>query len=265
MVPYRHKFLTILTAEMCSNGIKSAPWRRRYAEAKGKRSVHNGCFREPATTPDSLLCRFTSPHRASKRGCAATCKLIATPARGLRRAFLNLPVIQGTQLRAGPKVLLRLSSRMAAPCALLLIPRWSSHSLRSPIPARSFSTVNLKQGTAYVNFTAVKDDEFSLTFGSETLGAEQVRASACADEDLARRYWLCSRVTCRRKVRRARLSSARSSQQLSIWPEAASTRWRRIFRMHHSIPGTRNRQSISNAICKTWRSITRPTLTAPVT
>jgi hypothetical protein len=89
---------------------------------------------------------------------------------GYERAFLNLPITEGAKLKAGAEG--RAEVEFEDGSTLRLTPdtvvEFPQLSLRDS--GASVSTVNVVQGTAYVNFTASKNDEFTLHFGRETLG-----------------------------------------------------------------------------------------------
>ena len=88
---------------------------------------------------------------------------------GFEKAFINLPIVQGNKLRAGQDARAEIefengSTLRITPGTVVEFPQLA---LRDS-GARS-STLNLLQGTAYLNFKGDKEEEFSLTFGREKL------------------------------------------------------------------------------------------------
>jgi len=89
---------------------------------------------------------------------------------GYERAFLNLPITEGAKLKAGAEGRAEVefedgSTLRLTPDTVVEFPQLSLRDSGARV-----STVNVVQGTAYVNFTASKNDEFTLHFGRETLG-----------------------------------------------------------------------------------------------
>src|SRR5437870_5544214 len=89
---------------------------------------------------------------------------------GYERAFLNLPITEGAKLKAGAEGRAEVefedgSTLRLTPDTVVEFPQLSLRDSGTRV-----STVNVVQGTAYVNFTASKNDEFTLHFGRETLG-----------------------------------------------------------------------------------------------
>ena len=86
---------------------------------------------------------------------------------GYEKGFLNLPITQGAKLRTGPDGRAQVefedgSSVRITPNTVLTFP---SLSLRDS--GAKVSTLDLQEGTAYVNFAGKKDDEFKVNFGRE--------------------------------------------------------------------------------------------------
>jgi hypothetical protein len=89
--------------------------------------------------------------------------------RGFEQAFLNLPITQGATLRTGPGARAEVefedgSTLRMTPATVVEFPGLALHDSG----ARATS-VNLQQGTAYLNFRGGKGEEFSLGFGQEKL------------------------------------------------------------------------------------------------
>lgn len=88
---------------------------------------------------------------------------------GYEKAFLNLPVTQGAKLRTGPDARAEIefedgSTLRLTPGSVLEFPELE----RRDSGARA-SSVELHQGTAYLNFKGEKGEEFSLGLGRESL------------------------------------------------------------------------------------------------
>src|SRR5437899_4557230 len=88
---------------------------------------------------------------------------------GYEKAFLNLPITQGAKLRAKNDGRAEVefedgSTVRLTPGTVVEFPQLSLRDSGGKI-----STVNLREGTAYVNFSGAKNDEFTLTFGHEKL------------------------------------------------------------------------------------------------
>jgi FecR protein len=88
---------------------------------------------------------------------------------GYEKAFINLPVTQGTKLRTGADA--RAEIEFEDGSTLRLTP---GTTLEFPMLARRdsgarASDLELATGTAYLNFKGKKNDEFSLAFGPERL------------------------------------------------------------------------------------------------
>ena len=88
---------------------------------------------------------------------------------GFEQAFLNLPITQGAKLRTGPGARAEVefedgSTLRMTPGTVVEFPGLALHDSG----ARA-SSVNLQQGTAYLNFKGRKGEEFALGFGSEKL------------------------------------------------------------------------------------------------
>lgn len=88
---------------------------------------------------------------------------------GFEKAFLNLPVTQGTKLRTGQNA--RAEVEFEDGTTLRLTPASLvefSELARRDSGARA-STLELQEGTAYLNFKGDKQEEFTLGFGREKL------------------------------------------------------------------------------------------------
>ncbi len=88
---------------------------------------------------------------------------------GFEKAFVNLPIAQGVKLRAGNDGRAEVefedgSTLRITPGTVVEFPQLSLRDSGAKV-----STVNLQEGTAYVNFAGAKGDEFTLTFGHEKL------------------------------------------------------------------------------------------------
>jgi hypothetical protein len=88
---------------------------------------------------------------------------------GYEKAFINLPVTQGTKLRTGTDARAEIefedgSTLRLTPGSTLEFPMLGRHDSG----ARA-SDLTLASGTAYLNFKGQKNDEFSLAFGPEHL------------------------------------------------------------------------------------------------
>src|SRR5712692_5215778 len=88
---------------------------------------------------------------------------------GYEKAFINLPVTQGAKLRTGAGARAEIefedgSSLRITPGSVLEFPELARHDSG----ARA-SSVELQQGTAYLNFKGDEGEEFSLGFGRESL------------------------------------------------------------------------------------------------
>ncbi len=88
---------------------------------------------------------------------------------GYEKAFLNSPIVEGAKLRTDKDA--RAEVEFEDGSTLRMTPgtvvEFPVLSLRDA--GTKASTVNVKDGTAYLNFAAAKDDEFLLTFGDEKL------------------------------------------------------------------------------------------------
>jgi len=89
---------------------------------------------------------------------------------GYEKAFLNLPITEGTKVKTGAEGRAEIefedgSTLRVTPDTVVEFPQLSLRDSGARV-----STVNVGQGTAYVNFTASKNDEFTLHFGREKLG-----------------------------------------------------------------------------------------------
>jgi len=88
---------------------------------------------------------------------------------GYEKAFINLPITQGNKLRAGQQARAEIefedgSTVRITPGTVVEFPELS---LRNS--GARFSTLNLLEGTAYLNFKGDKAEEFSLNFAREKL------------------------------------------------------------------------------------------------
>ncbi len=88
---------------------------------------------------------------------------------GYEKAFLNLPITQGAKLRANNDGRAEIefedgSTVRITPGTVVEFPQLSLRDSGGKV-----STVSLREGTAYVNFSAAKNDEFTLAFGHEKL------------------------------------------------------------------------------------------------
>ena len=88
---------------------------------------------------------------------------------GYEKAFINLPITQGNKLRAGQQARAEIefedgSTLRITPGTVVEFPELA---LRDS--GTRFSTLNLLEGTAYLNFKGNKTEEFSLSFAREKL------------------------------------------------------------------------------------------------
>src|SRR5215472_1188873 len=86
---------------------------------------------------------------------------------GFQRAVLNLPIIQGTKLRAGydgyAEVEFEDSTTVRiTPGTVVEFPR-----LELLVSGAKATTVNVLEGIAYVSYAGTKDDDFELTFDDQ--------------------------------------------------------------------------------------------------
>ena len=88
---------------------------------------------------------------------------------GFEKAFLNMPVTQGNKIRTGDDGRAEVefedgSAVRVTPNTVLEFPQLSLRDSGGKV-----STLNIQQGTAYVNFNGKNNDEFALNFGREKL------------------------------------------------------------------------------------------------
>jgi hypothetical protein len=88
---------------------------------------------------------------------------------GYEKAFLNLPITQGTKLQAGPDGRAEVefedgSTLRLTPGTLVAFPELALRDGGARV-----SNLNLQQGIAYLNFKGGAGEEFSLTFGRQKL------------------------------------------------------------------------------------------------
>lgn len=88
------------------------------------------------------------------------------------KAFLNMPVTQGNKIRTGDDGRAEIefedgSAVRMTPNSALEFPQLSLRDSGAKV-----STVNVQQGTAYVNFNGKDKDEFSVNFGREKLALD---------------------------------------------------------------------------------------------
>jgi len=86
---------------------------------------------------------------------------------GYEKAFLNLPVTQGMKVRANNDGRAEIefedgSTLRITPGTVLEFPELSLRSAGGKV-----STVHVQEGTAYLNFSGAKDDQFGMSFGRE--------------------------------------------------------------------------------------------------
>jgi hypothetical protein len=97
----------------------------------------------------------------------ATVQIDRNTGQGYEKAFLNSPITEGTKLRTDRDARAEVEFEDASTLRITpgTVVEFPVLSLRdSGVKA---STVNVKDGTAYLNFTGAKDEEFMLTFGHE--------------------------------------------------------------------------------------------------
>ena len=88
---------------------------------------------------------------------------------GYEKAFLNLPITQGTKLETKSDGRAEVefedgSTLRITPDTVIEFPQLSLRDSGAKV-----SAVHLQEGTAYLNFAGAKDDEFTLTFAHEKL------------------------------------------------------------------------------------------------
>jgi hypothetical protein len=88
---------------------------------------------------------------------------------GFEKAFLNLPVIQGTRLRAGSNGFAEVEFEDGSTLRLTSGTQVSFPQLGLRDSGAKVSSVDLLRGMVYVSFAGAKDNEFALTFGPETV------------------------------------------------------------------------------------------------
>jgi len=86
---------------------------------------------------------------------------------GYEKAFLNLPITQGAKIRANNDGRAEIefedgSTLRITPGTVVEFPELSLRSSGGKV-----STVHLQEGTAYLNFSGSKDDQFTMSFGRE--------------------------------------------------------------------------------------------------
>jgi hypothetical protein len=88
---------------------------------------------------------------------------------GFEQAFLNLPITQGTRLRTGPGA--RAEVEFEDGSTLRMTPRTVVEfpGLALQDSGARATSVNVQEGTAYLNFRGGKAEEFALGFGQEKL------------------------------------------------------------------------------------------------
>lgn len=92
---------------------------------------------------------------------------------GYERAFLNLPMTQGVKLRTRNDGRAEVefedgSTMRITPNTVIEFPQLSLRDSGVKV-----STVHLQEGTAYLNFSGAKDDEFAMTFAHEKVALAQ--------------------------------------------------------------------------------------------
>jgi len=93
---------------------------------------------------------------------------------GYEKAFLNLPITQGTKLQSSKDGRAEVefedgSTLRLTPGTVIDFPQLSLRDSGAKI-----STVHLQEGTAYLKFAGTKDDEFTFTFGREKLSLNHI-------------------------------------------------------------------------------------------
>ena len=88
---------------------------------------------------------------------------------GYEKAFLNLPLTQGVKLRAKDEGRAEIefengSTLRIIPGTIIELPELSLRDSGAKVTA-----VKVQEGTAYLNFSGAKDDEFTLSFGREKI------------------------------------------------------------------------------------------------
>jgi len=88
---------------------------------------------------------------------------------GFERAFLNMPVIEGSRLKTGDEG--RAEIEFEDGSALRIVPNSEVDFTHLALgdDGRKLSTVQLVAGTLYVNVHGQKDDHFTVNFGSESV------------------------------------------------------------------------------------------------
>jgi hypothetical protein len=88
---------------------------------------------------------------------------------GFERAFLNLPVIQGAKLRTGHDGLASVEFEDGSTVRITPETVISFPQLKLRDSGAKVSTVNVLQGTAYVNYSGSQEGELTLAFGPEAV------------------------------------------------------------------------------------------------
>jgi len=88
---------------------------------------------------------------------------------GFEKAFLNMPVIEGSRLKTGDDG--RVEVEFEDGSALRIVPKSEVNFTHLALgdDGRKLSTVQLTEGTLYVNVRGQKGDTFTVNFGSESI------------------------------------------------------------------------------------------------
>ena len=180
---------------------------------------------------------------------------------GYEKAFLNLPVTQGAKLRTGQDARAEIefddgSTLRLTPGSVLEFPELTRHDSG----ARA-SSVELQEGTAYLNFKGEKGEEFNLGFGRQNLTLKKPSHLRVELKDASATVAVFNGAVevdaASGKVDVEKKHSA-TFDLAGTSPPLLPIIWSRI----PTTIGTSNRISITS---NTARTATRPTATAPAT
>src|SRR5258705_5700058 len=88
---------------------------------------------------------------------------------GYEKAFINLPVTQGTKLRSGQDARAEIEFEDGSTLRITPGTVVEFRELGRRDSGAGASTMELQGGTAYLNFKGNKQDEFTLAFGQDRL------------------------------------------------------------------------------------------------
>src|SRR5579883_45766 len=88
---------------------------------------------------------------------------------GYEKAFLNLPITQSTSLRTNRQGLASIEFEDGSAIRLSPSTQVNFPQLLLKTSGNRLSTIDLQEGTIYVNFLGSKDDEFTIAFGEQKI------------------------------------------------------------------------------------------------